>query len=174
MLKMSNGLRFQFFPRSQGISSNIRDVIDCFEKEIVKIKSPENNLSSNQVLEIVRPHLEALKFIVETGKSKLQKISVPVLFGFDNSIDKSFNADAVSEDGKIVIEVEAGRATENNQFLKDIFQACMMCEVEYLIIVVRNEYRGHKDFEIIHTFLETLYISNRLHLPLKGIVLIGY
>jgi len=80
----------------------------------------------------------------------------------------------VSEDGKIVIEVEAGRATENNQFLKDIFQACMMCDVEYLIIVVRNEYRGHKDFEIIHTFLGTLHISNRLHLPLKGVVLIGY
>lgn len=38
----------------------------------------------------------------------------------------------------------------------------------------RNVYRKHKDFEIIHTFLETLYISNRLHLPLKGILLIGY
>jgi hypothetical protein len=80
----------------------------------------------------------------------------------------------VSNNGKIVIEVEAGRATENNQFLKDIFQACMMFEVEYLVIVVRNEYRGHKDFEIIYTFLETLYISSRLHLPLKGILLIGY
>lgn len=171
---MNNELRFQFFPRSRGITKNIQDVISCFEKEISKIKSPENNLSSNQVLKIVRPHLEEIKFIVETGKSKAQKISVPVLFGFDNSIDKAFNADAVSEDGKIVIEVEAGRATENNQFLKDIFQACMMFEVEYLVIVVRNEYRGHKDFEIIYTFLETLYISNRLHLPLKGILLIGY
>jgi len=49
-----------------------------------------------------------------------------------------------------------------------------MCEVEYLVIVVRNEYRKHADFQIVHTFLETLYISNRLHLPLHGIVLIGY
>ncbi len=171
---MKNELRFQFFPRSQGITKNIKDIIFCFEQEISKIKSPDNNLSSNQVLEIVRPHLEKIKFIVETGKSKTQKISVPVLFGFDNSIDKAFNADSVSEDGKIVIEIEAGRATENNQFLKDIFQACMMFEVEYLVIAVRNEYRGHKDFEIIYTFLETLYISSRLHLPLKGILLIGY
>lgn len=83
-------------------------------------------------------------------------------------------ADAVSGDGKIVIEVEAGRATENNQFLKDIFQACMMHGVEYLVIVVRNVYRGHKDFDIIHTFLETLYVSNRLTLPLSGILLVGY
>ena len=111
---------------------------------------------------------------VEVSKSKDDKINVPVLFGLDNKIDKAFNADALSEDGKIVIEVEAGRATENNQFLKDIFQACMMFEVEYLIIPVRKTYRGHADFDIVHTFLETLYISNRLHLPLKGILLIGY
>ena len=115
-----------------------------------------------------------MDFTCETGKTKEKKISVPVLFGYDNKIDKAFNADAVSNDGKIVIEIEAGRATENNQFLKDIFQACMMFEVEYLVIVVRKVYRKHKDFEIIHTFLETLYISNRLHLPLKGILLIGY
>ncbi len=167
-------IRFQFFPRSQGITTPIRSVISCFEKEVSRIKSPDYNLSSNEVLETVRPHLEEIGFTCETGKSKEKKISVPVLFGFDNKIDKAFNADAVSNDGKIVIEIEAGRATENNQFLKDIFQACMMFEVEYLVIVVRNIYRGHKDFEIIHTFLETLYISNRLHLPLKGILLLGY
>jgi hypothetical protein len=167
-------IRFQFFPRSQGITKPIQEVISCFEVEVDKIKSPDFNLSSNEVLEVIRPHLEKFGFTCETGKSAAQKISVPVLFGYDNKIDKAFNADAVSADGKIVIEIEAGRATENNQFLKDIFQACMMFEVEYLVIVVRNVYRGHKDFEIIHTFLETLYISNRLHLPLKGILLIGY
>jgi hypothetical protein len=167
-------IRFQFFPRSQGITKEIQTIISCFELENDNIKSPDFDLSSNQVLEVVRPHLEKAGFICETGKSKDKKISVPVLFGFDNKIDKAFNADAVSSDGKIVIEIEAGRATENNQFLKDVFQACMMFEVEYLVIVVRNVYRKHKDFEIVHTFLETLYISNRLHLPLKGILLIGY
>jgi hypothetical protein len=167
-------VRFQFFPRSHGITQDIKLVISCFEKEIDNIKSPDNNLSSNEVLEILRPHLEASGYIVESGKSKDKKITVPVLFGYDNSIDKSFNADALSKDGKIIIEVEAGRAVDNNQFLKDIFQACMMFEVEYLIIAVRNDYRGGNDFLKIYTFLETLYISNRLHLPLKGILLIGY
>ena len=113
-------------------------------------------------------------FKVETGKSKNQKINVPVLFGLNNEIDKYFNADGVSVDGKIVIEVEAGRAVDNNQFLKDIFQACMMYEVEYLILAVRNDYRGSDDFSKVYTFLETLYISNRLKLPLYGILLIGY
>lgn len=167
-------ITYQFFPRSQGITKEIKSIIACFEAENENIKSPDFDLKSNEVLEIVRPHLEQLGFTCETGKTQEKKISVPVLFGYDNKIDKSFNADAVSSDGKIVIEIEAGRATENNQFLKDIFQACMMFEVEYLVIVVRNVYRKHKDFAIVHTFLETLYISNRLHLPLKGILLIGY
>lgn len=99
---------------------------------------------------------------------------MPVLCGINNNIDKYFNADTVSNDGKIVIEVEAGRAINNNQFLKDIFQASMMFNVEYLIIAVRKNYRNNNDFNKIYTFLETLYISNRVHLPLKGILLIGY
>ena len=99
---------------------------------------------------------------------------MPVLFGENNSNDQSFNADGISNDDKIVLEVEAGRAVANYAFLKDIFQACMMHDVEFLILAVRNDYRGSDDFEKVYTFLETLYISGRLVLPLKGITLIGY
>lgn len=79
--------------------------------------------------------------------------------------------DAISADKKIVIEVEAGRATENHQFLKDIFEASMMFGVEYLVIAMRKIYRNHNDSERIYPFLETMYITNRIKLPLKGILL---
>ena len=167
-------IRFQFFPRSQGIHKAIQDVLDCFVASDSEITSSQNELNSNDVLAVLRPHLEGQGYTVESGKTANQKISVPVLFGLNDQIDKSFNADALSSDGKIVIEVEAGRAVDNNQFLKDIFQACMMFEVEYLVIAVRNVYRGSDDFSKIFAFLETLYISNRLRLPLKGILLVGY
>lgn len=167
-------VKFQFFPRSQGITEPIQAIVDCFNAVETEITSLTKNLSSNQVLDRLRPGLEAINFQVESGKTNDKKIAVPVLFGLGNQIDKSFNADAVSADGKIVIEVEAGRAVANNQFLKDIFQACMMFDVEYLVIAVRNNYRGGDDFQKIYVFLETLYISNRLSLPLKGILLVGY
>lgn len=167
-------INYQFFPRSQGVNQEIKEVIQCFKDIIDEIDSTKHQLTSNEVLAAARENLEKLDFIVEKGKASNQKINVPVLFGLNNNIDKSFNADALSADGRIVIEVEAGRAVDNNQFLKDIFQACMMHNVEYLVLVVRNIYRGNKDFEKIYTFLETLYISNRLKLPLKGILLIGY
>lgn len=167
-------IKYQFFPRSRGVTENIQLVIDCFSIIAEEIDSSSHDLDSNSVLAKVRPHLENAGFEVEKGKNKEDKIDVPVLFGEDNKIDKSFFADAISKDGRIVIEVEAGQATENHRFLKDIFEACMMFDVEYLVIAVRKIYRKHEDFKRIYTFLETLYISNRLQLPLKGILLIGY
>ncbi len=133
---------------------------------------------SNDVLALLRPHLEACGYDVEKGKGRDEKIDVPVLFGENNEIDKSFYADAINRKQRIVVEVEAGRAVRNNQFLKDIFQACMMFDIEYLVIAVLNEYTGGgattRDYNEVKTFLETLYVSNRLRLPLKGILLIGY
>lgn len=167
-------IQYQFFPRSQGIVGDIRRVIESFKAVEAEIDSASKELNSNAVLAKVRPFLEKNGYTVETGKGKNDKIDVPVLFGKNNNVDKSFFADALSGDGRIVIEVEAGRATENNQFLKDIFEASMMFDVEYLVLAVRNIYRTHADFDIVHTFLETMYISNRIKLPLKGILLIGY
>lgn len=175
-------INYQFFPRSHGVTQDIKAIIDCFKQVEPQLEEENVHRTSNEVLALVRPHLETIGFAVETGKGKEEKIDVPVLFGENNEVDKSFFADALSADGKIVIEVEAGRAVRNNQFLKDIFQACMMFEVEYLVIAVLNEYKfnsggkqvvGH-DYQEIKTFLETLYVSNRLRLPLKGILLIGY
>lgn len=167
-------IRFQFFPRSHGITSDIQGVVDCFRAVETEIDSSRTSLTSNDVLELIRPYLEQLGFSVEKSKHKDGKIDVPVLFGENNVVDKLFYADALSRDGKIVIEIEAGWATENNQFLKDIFEACMMFDVQYLVLAIRNTYRAHNDFGRINAFLETLYISNRIKLPLSGILLIGY
>lgn len=89
-------------------------------------------------------------------------------------MEKAFDADAWRRERKMVMEVEAGRGYTNNQFLKDLFQACMMHDVDYCGIAVRNLYIESKDFESVVTFLETLYASSRLQLPLKGVLIIGY
>ena len=175
-------LNYQFFPRSRGVSKDIKNVITCFEEVYHEIDTDTHQLKSNEVLKKITQGLIKLGFSVETGKGKDDKIAVPVLFGLNNITDKSFYADALSSDGRIVIEVEAGRAVRNNQFLKDIFQACMMYEVEFLVIAVCNKYKFRsggkeveaRDFDEVRIFLETLYVSNRLQLPLKGILLIGY
>lgn len=167
-------IKSQSFPRSASTNKQAQEIIKCFIKHENEISSDLNTLSSNEVLEIIREDLEKTGMTIETGKTREQKIKVPVLFGRNNNIDKYFEADGISNDRKIVLEVEAGRAVVNYQFLKDIFQASMMNEVETLVLAIRNNYRGVDDFEKIYSFLETLYISNKIKLSLKEIVIIGY
>jgi hypothetical protein len=89
---------------------------------------------------------------VETSKKAEHKIRVPVLFGLNGKLEKSFEADAYHEAEGFVVEVEAGRGVVNNQFLKDLFQACMMHNVSTLAIAVRNAYRRNNDFEYVVRF----------------------
>jgi hypothetical protein len=63
-------LKYQFFPRSVGISEEIKNVVKCFELVYDEIKSPENNLDSDGVLKKISPYLQALNFQVEISKKK--------------------------------------------------------------------------------------------------------
>lgn len=91
----------------------------------------------------------------EIPKKQIDKIHVLVLYSKNGRIEKYFEADAVNIESKPVIEVEAGRGVTNYQFLKDLFQANVMQDIEYLAIAVRNIYRTNKDFEKGISFLET-------------------
>jgi hypothetical protein len=171
-------LNWAYFPRSDKPTSLALGVVQAFETGYPFITSAEHTLPSNGVLSHVGPLLAELGFTVETGKKKAEKVRVPVLYGNNGRVAKAFEADAHHVGGKFVVEVEAGRAVVNNQFLKDLFQACMMDEVDYLAIAVRNVYEAagarNPDFERVITFFETLYASNRMRLPLKGILVVGY
>lgn len=163
-----------FFPKSSEPAPLAKRVVASFESVADDIDSEQADLTSNEVLERVCPHLVKAGFAVETGKRASQKIMVPVLFGRNGKPEKSFEADAYHAEEGFVVEVEAGRGVVNNQFLKDLFQACMMHGVRYLAIAVRNKYRSSNDFERVVRFFDTLYASNRLALPLNGILILGY
>ena len=167
-------ITWQYFPKSDPAPDLAIAVVEVFKSQLPQIDSSEHQLPSNDVLAHVRPGLQGLGFAVETGKKRAERIHVPVLFGRVGQPEKSFEADAWHQAEKFVLEVEAGRGITNYQFLKDLFQACMMQDVDYLAIAVRNDYRGNANFETMVQFFETLYASNRLRLPLRGLLAIGY
>jgi hypothetical protein len=169
-------ISWNFFPQSRACPAHLLSVIDVFDQVHKSIDSSTNSEQhSNDVLAVVRPGLEQLGYVVEAGKKKAEKIPVPVLFGVNGRVEKSFDADAWSKADRTVIEVEAGRAVVNNQFLKDLFQACMMHEVDFLVIAVRITYgKGNQDFQSVSKFMDTLYTSGRLQLPLHGVLVLGY
>ena len=138
--------------------------------------------ASLRLMSLVRSTIKNYLEIEKVSNSEISKLLSVVDELATNAVEHGYDYDekdmlvirVIKETTKIVIEVEAGRGYRNNQFLKDIFQACMMPNVEFLVIAVRNHYHNSDDFKSIFQFLETLYISGRLQLPLKGIVLIGY
>lgn len=167
-------VNWQYYPKSREIPPHLQQVIDVFNQRESEFGSCNHLLESNQVLLVVREDLEALGWEIEKGTKMADKIRVPVLFGLDGKLEKHFQADGYHRDMNTVMEIEAGRGVTNNQFLKDLFQACMMHDVRYLVIAVRKIYRKSKDFDKVLTFFDTLYASGRLSLPLDGILVVGY
>jgi hypothetical protein len=172
---VSSRILWHYFPKSAACPEPLKNVVSLFEHHLNDIYSvTHEGQNSNQVLEILRPALLKLGFEVESDKTKAGKIKVPVLFGSNGSVSKYFEADAYNKGEQIVIEVEAGRAVSNYQFLKDLFQACVMQDVDYALIAVRQDYRGGNDYEKVISFIDTLYASTKLVIPLKGLAIVGY
>ena len=172
--KLATSIQWQFFPKSNAPTALSTKVVQAFMAVAGSIDSSKHDHRSDVVLRQVSESLRAIGFAVEAGKTRAQKLCVPVLFGKNGHIEKSFEADAFHERAGFVLEVEAGRGVVNNQFLKDFFQACMMHNVRFLGIAVRNRYKGNRDFDRVISFFDTLYASRRLDLPLEGVLIIGY
>ena len=136
--KASAQIEWQYYPRSRKAPPLAESLVHAFVGEAGRIASESFDLASNEVLEALREPLQVIGFEVESGKHKDEKVCVPVLFGRGGAIEKSFDADAYHRAGGFVLEVEAGRGVVNHQFLKDLFQACMMYEVNYLAIAIRR------------------------------------
>jgi len=168
-------IQWQYFPKSVPCPGHLSEVISVFQLHAGTISSARKRRQhSNAVLAVIAPDLRSLGYEVERGKRRNEKVTVPVLFGRSGEPEKSFDADAYNQRLATVVEVEAGRAVVNNQFLKDLFQASMMEAVDYCVIAVRNTYQGSRDFEMVCRFMDTMYASDRLRLPLRGILIIGY
>lgn len=168
-----------FFPRTESVPDFINKTLGVFEKYSREIDSTKNDndkdrLTSNMVLSKIERSLTDIGYKVETSKKKNDKVRIPVLYGENGKEELAFEADAYHKEWRTVIEVEAGRAFINYQFLKDIFQASMMMETDYIILAVRNLYLGKNDYEKIQKFIEVIYLTNKIKLDLKGIILVGY
>ena len=171
-------INWMYFPQNKRIEKHLLEVVNVFQKNNNKIDSDkfcgDNSLVSNEVLNIISNDLQDLGYEVEKSKKDKDKISVPVLFEKNGQVSLKFEVDAFSADLYTVIEVEAGRAVTNYQFLKDFYEACMMQDVKYFCVAVRNTYKNKQDFEKVCDFFVSLFVSNRVKIPLEGILVIGY
>lgn len=170
-----------YFKKKQSLPKCLEVSLKIFKKNYNKINS-EGKVSwqynSNKVLSILSKDFEQAGFRIETNKKN--KISLKVKYKNQDKL-KTFDVDGLNSKDKIILEVEAGRAYANNQFLKDVFEASVMEEVDYLILAVKNVYTFGKkkktnsyDYNKIYQWLDILYSSKKITLDLKGILLVGF
>ncbi len=170
---------WRFFPSRLPAPSWAEDVLRAFGDQAATISSIDNSgVGSDDALAAVRPALQSVGFEVEAGKKKEQKISRPVLFGDNGKTEVAYEVDGYFEAGKAVLEVEAGRGAANNADYRDLVRASLMVDVDYLILAMMLEYSGGgtqiRSFAQTKKRIDAIYASDRLKLPLKGVLLIGY
>ena len=135
-------------------------------------------VNSDSVLAEIRPGLLGLGYRVEAGKKRNDKIQLPVLFGEHGVPPFHYEVDAFHESLGILVEIEAGRGWTNGAFYRDLIRGSLIVGARYLAIGVMLEYRGgggkQQDYRLCRDQLEAIYASNRLQLPLEGVLLFGY
>ena len=178
------------------------------QKKLEGILKIQKQLKSNQVLAKVRAPLKENRFSVEEKKENGFSVEEKKENGFsvegkkennDTVIEigngKQFRVDAISrcKEKRIIIEVEGGQTTYARKCYYDIFKACMIDEVDYVVIAVpiyylhrkgensKNTNSNPKEIVIDEVYkdaskeIEAIFESRfGKRLPLKGILLIGY
>ena len=131
---------------------------------------------------LLRPALVELGFDVEGGKKAPDKLRRPVLFGEMGAEERAYEVDAFHAELGVALEVEAGRGTQGNAIYRDLIQTSLLIDAQFLALAVLIEYRfksGPKtiaspDYRKTISVLDAIYASDRLRLPLDGVLIIGY
>jgi hypothetical protein len=137
-----------------------------------------SSVTSDAALAVIRPELVAQGFEVEAGKAKSSTIRRPVLFGEVGRPVVAYEVDGFHPQHGIVLEVEAGRGAANNADYRDLIRTSLMVDARYLVLAMMLHYGGGgttvRSYDQSRDRLDAIYASERLKLPLDGILLVGY
>lgn len=135
-------------------------------------------VKSDTVLAALRPELLELGYEVESSKAQADKLSRPVLFGDEGKPRVAYEVDAFEPNHGLVVEIEAGRGAANNADYRDIVRTSLMVDARFLALGVMLTYSSGsttwRSYEQTRDRLDAIYASDRLQLPLEGVLLIGY
>jgi hypothetical protein len=163
---------YEVLPTRFPLPKHLSKVVQVFEKNNAALSDDVlKGVKKSHVLKIVKKGLRENGFAVEESKKAKDKIRIG-----------SFNVDAYQKETGTIIDIEAGRAHHNYEFLKALFESCIIKEANYLVIAVPTQYtingesgeQTEKTFDSVIKHFDDLYASDRLKLPLKGVLIIGY
>lgn len=174
-------IRYRSYPRTEPPPPYAEDIAAVFRRHVDALSfRSAADLTTHQVLEILRDDLEDLGFDVEKGQRKDDKIGRPVFFGDGGRPTLELEVGAYHPAWKCELEVEVHPPTIGTAVYRSIVQAIVMAEVETLVLVVPNDHPYEGDtpdaaltYERTISIAETLYGHRRFRLP-YSLVVLGY
>ncbi|MBN1269829.1 MAG: hypothetical protein JXB04_09590 [Kiritimatiellae bacterium] len=173
--------RWLYFPRSVVPPPWVARLVDVFSRQQPRIDTSTIHNKSDDVLAIIREGLEEMEFDVEGG-THAKTIYRPVHFGEFGKADREYHIDSYHSGEKIGLEVEAGRSLRGNAVYRDIVQASLLVDVDFFALAIPQHYRfkakgqeiTDRPYEATVSIFDAIYSSQRLRLPLRGCLVIGY
>ena len=185
------GIIYTHFPKHRGPDANVLQIVNAFKENRTEIDSAKFGKSgtneekawfnSDYVLGKVAPGLKKIDgmLVEEIIDGKKKTVPVPVLYGDNGKIVKSYNPDGWGEKDGILLEVECGMMViANKTHLEDLIKAIQIPGVKHFVIAAARtwDYRGSikNPFERIVTDFTSFYESNRVVLPFETLTIIGF
>ena len=174
---------WKWYGESESLPSWVEPFIKVFSDAQTEIDSDHvRGLKSDDVLAVVQPGLSALGYEVEKSKKKVDKVLRPVLWDEQGRPKVTYQVDAAHEGHGVVVEIEASRAILGNAFYRDLVRTSLIADAHYLVIGLAKTYKYKtsgkvsisRDYEYGRDELDALFASQRLQLPFKGVLLLGY
>ncbi|MCL6284901.1 hypothetical protein M3P21_15320 [Ruegeria sp. 2012CJ41-6] len=182
-MSLASPIRFSTFPRTRAPRDFVASVTSVFEKHHSEIGTIDlqKGLTSDAVLSILRDDLMELGWDVERGKRADQKVKRPVFFGENALPDLQYEVDAWHADWRSGLEVEAGRAWMGNAIYRDLIQALVMVDMDFLFLAVPLNYKYRtggretisRDYDNTIAVSEALFGHSRIEMPFD-LCVIGY
>jgi hypothetical protein len=170
---------WKFYPSRSEPPAWVPGVVAAFAATGAEIDSRTNHgVTSDAALAVLRPGLVSLGFEVESGKTKAGRIKRPVLFGEMGRPHLAYEIDGFHSGHGIVLEVEAGRGAANNADYRDLVRTSLIVDADYLVLAMMLQYKAGttvvRSYERTREQIDAIYESERLRLPFRGVLLIGY
>ena len=176
-------IRFTAFPRTRPPPPFAEALVGVFEAHQAEIGTLDRDkgLTSNAILTRLTPELVGLGFSVEMSKAHDAKIKRPVFFGEGGRPDLRYEIDSFHPGWRCGLEVEAGRAWLGNAVYRDLIQAMVMVDLDWLALAVPLGYRRNslgrrvvsRDYDNTCAVANALYSHDRVKMPF-GLLVIGY
>lgn len=176
--------RWRYFPSNSAAPEWVKPLVEVVSsaEPTISTETARTGLSSDEVLRVLAPGLTALGYHVEDGKGRLGKVRRPVLFGDNGVPTLTYEVDAAHPEHGIVVEIEAGRGARGNAEYRDLVRTSLILDANFLVLAQPLAYRfksgagegtEHAYMNTV-SLLEAIYASQRLSLPFRGLLLVGY